>query len=115
MKYAVVLLAACGGNDPAAIDAPTIDTNGSDAALCQPQGAVGQFYRRTPNPRLVSGTHTYSNNTIDIAITDPDLRWDDATSTWQLYYHGPTAVDYASANTPMIRHAESPDLATWTI
>lgn len=116
MKYRLlVLLAACGGNDPAATDAAPIDTNGSDAALCQPQGAVGQFYRRTPNPRLVSGTHTYSNHTIDIAITDPDLRWDDATSTWQLYYHGPTAVDYASANTPMIRHAESPDLATWTI
>ncbi|MEO8841901.1 MAG: hypothetical protein ABI591_13290 [Kofleriaceae bacterium] len=115
MKSAVLLLGACGGNPPATVDGPPIDNAFSDAPLCQPQGAIGQFYRRTPNPRLVSGAHTYTNATVDIAITDPDLRWDDTSSTWQLYYHGPNAVDYASANTPMIRHAESPDLVTWAI
>jgi hypothetical protein len=115
MKYLVVVLAACGSNNPVSIDAPA--EAGSDAMVsqCQPIGSVGEFYRRTPNPRLVSGTHTYSNNTIDIAITDPDLRWDDASSMWQLYYHGPNATSYTAANTPMIRHAQSADLATWVI
>lgn len=103
------------GSDPAAPDAPAIDTAMPDTPStgCQAQGAIGSFYRRTPNPRLIAGTHTYSDNTVDIAITDPDLFWDG--TTWQLYYHGPNSVDYQSPITPMIRHASSPDLATWTI
>ena len=112
---ALVCLAACGGNDPVTADAPVAMGSDAPVSQCQAVGSVGQFYRRSPNPRLVSGTHTYANHTVDIAITDPDLRWDDASSTWQLYYHGPNAVDYQSPITPMIRHASSPDLATWTI
>jgi len=107
--------AACGGNDPVTTDAPVRSGSDAPASQCQPLSAIGEFYRRTPNPRLVSGTHTYLDHTVDIAITDPDLRWDDASSTWQLYYHGPNAIDYQSPITPMIRHASSPDLATWTI
>ncbi len=119
-KYAAlailaILFAACGSNDK-----PTVDgalQMGSDAPIsaCQPIGSIGNFYRRTPAPRLISGTHTYTNNTVDIAITDPDLRWDEASSMWELYYHGPNSVNYQSAITSMIRHAESPDLTAWTI
>jgi hypothetical protein len=107
--------AACGGNTAVAIDAPI--TQGSDAPVnqCQPQGAIGQFFRGAGDPRMVSGTHHYADSTVDIAITDPDLRWDDATSLWQLYYHGPNAIDYQHPNTPMIRYATSPDLVAWNI
>lgn len=113
--YVATLVAACGGNDPVAVDAAIGMRPDASPSQCQAQGSVGQFYRRTPNPRLISGTHAYADHTVDIAITDPDLRWDDASATWQLYYHGPNAVDYQSPITPMIRHATSPDLAAWTI
>jgi len=112
---AAVLVAACGGKDPVTVDAYVGPRPDAPASSCQPVGSVGQFYRRAPNPRLISGTHAYLDHTLDIAITDPDLRWDDASSLWELYYHGPNAASYQAANTPMIRHAESPDLATWTI
>lgn len=122
-KYAALVLltsasaawAACGGPANTSIDSAV--TSGSDAPanMCQPIGSIGNFYRRTPAPRLIAGTHRYPNNTVDLAITDPDLRWDDASATWELYYHGPNATDYQSAVTPMIRHARSADLTTWTI
>ena len=112
---AAVIAAGCGGSDPVAVDAAIGMRPDAPPSQCQPQGSVGQFYRRSPNPRLISGTHAYVDHTVDIAITDPDLRWDDASATWQLYYHGPNAVDYQSPITPMIRHATSPDLAAWTI
>jgi predicted GH43/DUF377 family glycosyl hydrolase len=113
--FAAILATACGGTDPVTADAPPETGSDAPTSQCQAQSAVGQFYRRTPNPRLVSGTRAYSDHTVDIAITDPDLRWDDASATWQLYYHGPNSVDYQSPITPMIRHAASADLATWTI
>src|SRR3954468_2642490 len=112
--FAVMFVAACGGGDPVATDAPVVMRPDAPPSQCQAVGSVGQFYRRAPNPKLISGTHMFSDHTVDIAITDPDLRWDDASSSWQLYYHGPNALDYQSPITPMIRHAASPDLATWT-
>jgi len=112
---AAIVIAGCGGKDPVTPDAYIGPRPDAPPSTCQPVSAVGQFYRRSPNPRMISGTHSYPDHTVDIAITDPDLRWDDASSTWQLYYHGPNAASYQAANTPMIRHAESPDLATWTI
>ena len=109
----LALLVACG-SDPAKPDAPSPDAPpDTPPSQCQAQGAVGNFYRRTPNPRMIAGTHAYTDGTVDIAITDPDLAWDGA--AWQLYYHGPNSVDYQSPITPMIRHASSPDLAAWTI
>jgi hypothetical protein len=116
-KYAtlMVLLAACGGDGNPVTDAAMGSGADASTSTCQPIGAIGNFYRRTPAPRLISGTHTYPNNTVDLAITDPDLRWDDTSARWQLYYHGPNSVDYQGPITPMIRHAQSADLTAWTI
>ncbi len=112
----ILLFAACGGgNDKPAIDAAVGTGSDAPVSTCQPIGSIGNFYRRTPAPRLISGQHTYSNNTVDIAITDPDLSWNEQSSLWELYYHGPNSTDYQSPITTMIRHADSPDLVTWTI
>ncbi|CAN5271188.1 hypothetical protein BH11MYX1_BH11MYX1_03680 [soil metagenome] len=117
IKYVtlIVFWTACGGNSNSPVDASM--GSGSDAStnMCQPIGSIGNFYRRTPAPRLIAGTHTYTNNSFDIAITDPDLRWDDTSSMWELFYHGPNAATYQGPITPMIRHAQSADLTAWTI
>src|SRR5258708_5024815 len=108
----VVVLVGCGGGHTATTDAPADTT--SDAPACQPQGAIGSFYRRSPNPRLLAG-RAHTDGTLEIAIADPDLRWDDTSGLWHVYYHGPRATSYTAPNRQTIEHATSPDLATWTI
>ena len=113
VPWILVALVGCGGHDAGSTDAPAADA--ADASACQPQGAVGAFYRRPTNPRLVAGHRTYTNGLVDVLFADPDLRWDDASQLWQLYVHAPQAVNFQSANTETIRHATSPDLTTWSI
>ncbi|MDB4959876.1 MAG: hypothetical protein JWO36_7445 [Myxococcales bacterium] len=106
--------AGCGGNDPAVADGQVQPD--TEASSCSPVGTIGSFYRRTVNPRIVAGHQTYSDNMIDIGISDPDLRWDDASQLWNVYFHGPHAASFSSPTiTQMVRHAISPDLAAWTI
>lgn len=83
----------------------------SDGSQCQPQSAVGAFYRRQPNPRVIAGTNTFTDNNVDTALADPDLLVDGA--TWHLYYTSPHGAFGATGN-PLIRHATSSDLVTWT-
>lgn len=91
-----------------AVDAP-------DAAqTCQPQGAIGSFYRRQPNPRFIAGTHVFGDGKLDTAVADPDLRWDDASQLWHLYYQSPHGATFDPPGPQVIRHATSPDLAAWT-
>ena len=102
-------LVACGDDAPVMVDAASAQD--ADAPLCQPLSAVGSFYRRTPNPRLVAGGHTYTDNSVDSALNDPDLLWDG--STWHLFYSSPSGT-FASPGAPQARHATSADLMTWT-
>lgn len=106
-------LTACGEKDPGAVDAFTGGAIDVPPQQCQAQGAVGTFYRRTPNPRLVAGGHTFTDANVDTTITDPDLVWDEAGQLWHLYYtadHG----TFGGVTGTLIRHATSTDLATWT-
>ncbi len=107
--WLVLTLIACGDDAPIMVDAPSMQN--ADAPTCQPLSAVGSFYRRTPNPRLVAGGHTYTDNSVDSQLIDPDLSWDG--STWHLYYVSPSGT-FASPGSPQTRHATSTDLATWT-
>lgn len=84
----------------------------ADASSCAPQPAVGSFYRRQPNPRLIAGAHTFTDNKVDTAFADPDLVWDG--SKWHLYYSSPHGTFGAPGTGTIIRHATSSDLATWT-
>lgn len=83
------------------------------APTCQPQSAVGSFYRRQPNPRLVAG-RTFGDGKLDTAIADPDLRWNAETGTWHLYYQTPHGTAFDPPGPQIIRHATSVDLATWS-
>jgi hypothetical protein len=105
----VALLAACGDDATTVSDAPV--TPMSDGSQCQPQGAVGQFYRRAPNPRMVAGSHTFTDNALDTQLLDPDLVWDG--TIWHLYYGAEHGM-FGSTGFPLIRHATSSDLTTWT-
>lgn len=84
-----------------------------DGPLCKPQSAVGSFYRRQPNPRLIAGGHTFTDAKIDTTLDDPDLVWDG--STWHLYYSSPHKTFTAPETGTIIRHATSTDLAAWTL
>ena len=84
------------------------------AQTCQPQGAIGAFYRRQPNPRFIAGTHVFGDGRLDTAVADPDLRWDDASQLWHLYYQSPHGTTFNPPGPQVIRHATSPDLAAWT-
>lgn len=108
----IALLLGCGKDDPATPDAPK-QPDGT-VSNCQPIAAVGAFYRRTTNPRLIAGTHTYSDNKVDIGITDPDVHWDEAAQSWVVFFHGPHATDFSSPITGMIRRVTTPDFVTWT-
>lgn len=107
--WIVFTLVGCGDDAAKVPDGGGMPT--PDSPTCQPQSAVGSFYRRTPNPRLVAGGHTFTDSKLDTSIADPDLSWDGA--TWHIYY-GTDHGTYGGATVPLIREATSPDLATWT-
>jgi hypothetical protein len=110
----MVLLLGCGDDGATVVqDAPAGDIDAPAQQQCLPQGAVGSFYRRPPNPRLIAGTHTFSDNKLDTAIADPNLTWDG--TTWHLYYMSPHGTTFNPAGPQVIRHATSPDLSTWTL
>jgi hypothetical protein len=95
------------------------DGNGSGSAdgpeqQCLAQGAVGTFYRRTPNPRLTAGGHTFSGATVDTELTDPDLVWDEAGQLWHLYYYSPHGASFSASGPGVIRHATSANFSAWT-
>ncbi|HTL87537.1 MAG TPA: hypothetical protein VL856_20300 [Acidimicrobiia bacterium] len=95
------------------IDAPIMQN--ADAPTCQPLSAVGSFYRRTPNPRIVAGAYTYGDsNTYDTELDDPDLFWDGFT-TWHLFFSSPLGSFGQQPQQRVVIHASSPDLASWTI
>jgi hypothetical protein len=81
---------------------------------CQSQGAVGTFYRRQPNPKIIAGAHPFSGSTLDNHLADPDLVWDAANGLWHLYYHSPHSPSFASEGAGVIRHATSTNLTSWT-
>jgi hypothetical protein len=103
----------CGDPDPGTPDAPKMPD--APQSNCQPIAAIGSFYRRMTNPRIVAGTHTYGDAMIDVGVSDPDLRWDEPTQTWNVYFHGPHAATFSGSITQMVRHATSADLQTWTL
>ena len=111
--WTALLLAACGDDGPAVVpDGPPV-TPDIPEQQCLPQGAVGAFYRRPPNPKLVAGSHTFTDGKLDTAIADPDLRWDG--TQWVLYYQSPHGTTFDPPGPMVIRRATSPDLATWTL
>src|SRR5262245_54143005 len=79
---------------------------------CLPQGAVGAFYRRPPNPRMIAG-RSFSDSKLDTATADPDLHWDG--TSWHLYYQTPHGTSFTTPGPQIIRHATSPDLAAWAV
>ncbi len=104
-----LLFCACGDDATVAPDATPITP---DAPLtCQPQSAIGTFYRREPKPRFIAG-RMFTDGKLDTAIADPDLRWDG--SLWHLYYQSPHGDTFDPPGPMIIRHATSADLATWT-
>ena len=110
-----VVVAACGGGGGGSPDGggdgTGIDTNDK----CSPVGAQGQFTRRAGNPRMRAG-QTFTDGKLDIALADPDVRWDAATSRYQLYYGATHATSFtASDKAPIIRRATSADRMTWTV
>ena len=115
MRRLLLLVCACGSTDPMMMRPDAQKQPDAPIGGCQPIGAVGSFYRRTTNPRLVAGTHTYSDSKVDVGISDPDVRWDDAAQTWVAYFHGPHATSFSSPVTQMIRRATTPDFVTWNL
>lgn len=111
LLFAVVC--ACGG--PA--DAPPPDGStpiDSSNPLCEAQPAIGQFVRRMGNPRILAGT-TFTDGQQDIAIFDPDVRFDTATARYELYYSAAHALTVNDPSVQVIRHASSPDRVAWTV
>lgn len=106
----LAILAACGDDAATISDAPVTPIR--DGSQCLPQSAVGQFYRKPTNPRIVAGAHTFIDGDVDTALEDPDLVWDE--TTWHLYYSAPHGT-FAAPGTSIIRHATSTDLVTWTM
>jgi hypothetical protein len=103
---------ACGDDGGTAVqDAPPAEPD-APAQQCLPQGAIGAFYRREPNPKLIAGTHTFTDGKLDTAIADPDLVWDG--TTWHLYYQSPHGTSFTNAGPMIIRHATSTNLTTWS-
>jgi hypothetical protein len=113
LRYAwwlVALIAGCG-EDPSATMPDALPVTPDAQVTCQPQSAVGSFYRRPTNPRIVAG-RMFTDGKLDTAIADPDLRWDG--SAWHIYYQTPHGTSFTQAGPQIIRHASSTDLATWS-
>ena len=65
--------------------------------------------------RVSSRVATFTDGKLDTAFADPDLRWDDATSSGTSTFRSPHGTMFDPPGPQMIRHATSPDLENWTI
>lgn len=109
-RWPLILLAACGGDDPPPGDAP----GDSPTSQCQPLPATGQFTRRNGNPEIVAGA-TFTDGLRDTAFSDPDLRFDATANRYELYYTAEHATAFGVVGTQVIRRATSVDRLTWTV
>jgi hypothetical protein len=109
-RWSLVLLAACGGDDPPPGDAP----GDSPTSQCQALPAIGQFTRRSGNPEIIAGA-TFSDTKLDIAFSDPDLRFDAAANRYELFYTAEHSTAFGTPGTQVIRRATSVDRMTWTV
>lgn len=109
----VALLAACGNGGG---DTPGSGDAGPDAppARCEPRSAIGQLTRRQGNPRIVAG-QTFTDAARDVALADPDVRFDAGAGRFELYYAADHAADFGVAGVPVIRRATSVDRMAWTV
>lgn len=110
-----ITLAACGDDGASGQDAGADARPDAPPSSCQALGATGAFQRRNGNPRLLP-RQTFLDGKLDISISDPDVRWDAASATWQLYYASSHGTSYQSTDqTGLIRHGASADRMTWTV
>lgn len=112
-----ILTAACGddGQTTPADAAPSDTSPDSPQMHCENQGAIGQFNRRANNPRVLPGT-VFTDGKLDTHIADPDVQWNSATSTWEVYWATQHGTSYVSEDlVPIIRRATSTDRITWTL
>src|SRR5689334_21587346 len=107
----LLVLAACGEEPQGTPDAPSQEP---DAAMnCQPQGATGTFYRRQGNPRIVAGTHRFTDSTADTEFADPDVL--SYGSTWMVFYQSAHGASFAAPpNASVIRRVTSANLTVWS-
>jgi hypothetical protein len=110
----IAFAAGCGGSDSKP-DAPVADVGPDVSMNCKPIGAQGQFTRRAGNPRMIAGA-SFSDGKLDTSMSDPDVRWDAASSRYHVYYMASHAMMFNGADqVQVIRHASSPDRMTWTV
>ncbi len=81
---------------------------------CQALPAIGQFTRRNGNPEIIAGA-MFSDNKLDVAFSDPDLRFDTTTNRFELYYTAEHSTAFGVAGTQVIRRATSLDRMTWVV
>ena len=108
-----VLGAGCGDDGPQTVIDASPD---APEAKCEAMPATGTFNRRAGNPRLLP-KQTSTDGKIDLAISDPDVRWDAMTSQYVLYYQTPRGTSFTDSFSyaPAIRRATSADRMTWTV
>lgn len=75
---------------------------------------MGQFTRRNGNPEIVAGA-TFSDTKLDVAFSDPDLRFDATANRFELYYTAEHSTAFGVAGTQVIRRATSVDRMTWIV
>lgn len=115
MLWVLFSLVGCGDDGGQLAPDGATGTPDTPEQQCLAQGAVGTFYRRQPNPKMIAGAHAFSGSTIDNELSDPDLVWDAAGGLWHLYYHSPHSASFSAASgAGVIRHATSTNLSTWT-
>jgi len=109
-------LFACGDDAAVPVDAAIDARIDAPQGNCQAQGAIGQFIRRTGNPRVLPGT-TFMDGKLDIHIADPDVHWDQAAQRWVAYWAAGHGTMYTGDPNMLavIRRATSADRMTWTI
>lgn len=111
----MVLAGSACGDDGAQPDAGTDARPDSPPSSCQPIPATGTFNRRAGNPRLLP-QQTSTDGKLDLAISDPDVRWDADAQAYVLYYQTPRGTTFGDpAATHAIRRAQSADRMTWTV
>lgn len=116
-SVAILLVAACGGNDAVTIDAHAVDTSPDAPGFpAFPCGTLTSSWSHCGDGAIVRPGRTLPDGKLELSVGDPNVIWDEDDRSWKAWWStGAAASPTAAVSQVHIMYAESADGIAWRV